>query len=82
MNDCSSGSWSAEHLAGEEVDDVRAGAVERRHARVPVGCAGQRERREVDARRPALGARDEQLDVGGSELEPSRSLRNSSASAP
>ena len=54
-----------EHLAGEEVDDVRARAVERGDEGVPVGRPRERQRGEVDARGPALGARDEQLDVRG-----------------
>ena len=50
---------------GEEVDDVRARAVERLHERrAGPSLPGERQRREVDAGRPALGARDEQLDVG------------------
>ena len=56
-------------LGGEEVDDVGARAVERGHQRVPVPGRRQRERGEVDARRPALGAGDEQIDVGGREPE-------------
>ena len=60
----------AEHLAREEVDDVRAGAVEGPHQPGLVRLARQRQRGQVDPGRPALGARDEQVDVGGGEAEP------------
>ena len=43
--------------------------VERRHQRVLVRLAGQRQRGQVDPGRPALGARDEQVDVGVVEAE-------------
>ena len=69
MNACRSVVVGGEHLAREEVDDVGARAVERRDEAVLVRRAGERQRRQVDAGGPALGARDEQLDVGGVEPE-------------
>ena len=58
-----------EHLAGEEVDDVGARAVEGRDERVLVLRARERERRQVDAGGPALGAGDQQVDVFGWQLQ-------------
>ena len=53
-----------EHLAGEEVDDMGARAVERADERALVLGARQRERGEVDPGGPALRAGDQELDVG------------------
>src|SRR5215207_11671020 len=63
---------SREDLAGEEVDDVCARAVERADERPPVRRAGERQRSEVDPGRPALRPGDEEVDVGRRqrELEP------------
>ena len=58
-----------EHLAGEEVDHVRAGAVERTHQAGLVRAARERQRGEVDPGRPPLRAPDERLDVGGGQVE-------------
>ena len=53
-----------EDLGGQEVDDVGGRAVERAHQAVAVVAAGERQRGQVDPRGPALGPRDEELDVG------------------
>ena len=60
---------------------MRARAVEGAHERGLVGVVDQRQRGEVDAGRPALGPRDEQLDVGLGEREPEPPVEELVASA-
>ena len=70
-----------EHLVDEEVDDVAVPAAESAHQRAPVVGRLQRERREVDAGRPALRSLDEILDVGALEPELQTVVQEASASA-
>src|SRR6185503_8073929 len=59
----------AEDDLREVVDDVAVRAVESRHEPVGIGRVTQRERGQVDAGRPALGARVEDIQRLGSEPE-------------
>jgi hypothetical protein len=59
-----------QNLVDQEVDYVAVSAAEPRHELGTVGCRLQGEAREVDPRRPALGAFDECFDLRAFEAEP------------
>jgi len=64
------GRLAVEHLVAEVVHDGPVVSGERRYEVVAVGPAGQRQRRELQAGRPALGPRVQAGDIVG--LEPER----------